>query len=188
MSTRARLHRRPLVIAAILRCWWQAFILDYLGCRKPHPRRRARLSSARSLLAEAPDLLQVLLGLPVATAQPQSSPPHVSRRPTPSGRTTRVRCVSIFLDKNRRYIGKSQSQRPPKRSFSSWQRPASEEDTRPSARWVRRQWSLQLDSRALLGGELAPPEAEQPRRAQRHRGNGRCARRAPGAPFPSSIS
>jgi hypothetical protein len=27
-----------------------------------------------------------------------------------------ARCVSIFLDKNRRYIGKSQSKRPPKRS------------------------------------------------------------------------
>jgi hypothetical protein len=30
--------------------------------------------------------------------------------------TTRVRCVSIFLDKNRRYIGKSQSKWPPKRT------------------------------------------------------------------------
>jgi hypothetical protein len=29
---------------------------------------------------------------------------------------TRVRCVSILLDKNRRYIGKSQSKRPPKRT------------------------------------------------------------------------
>jgi hypothetical protein len=29
---------------------------------------------------------------------------------------TRVRCVSIFLDKNRRYIGKSQSERPPERT------------------------------------------------------------------------
>jgi hypothetical protein len=29
---------------------------------------------------------------------------------------TRVRCVSIFLDKNRRYIGKSQSKRPPQRT------------------------------------------------------------------------
>jgi hypothetical protein len=29
---------------------------------------------------------------------------------------TRVRCVSIFLDKNRRDIGKSQSKRPPKRT------------------------------------------------------------------------
>eukprot|EP01047_Picozoa_sp_COSAG01_P033308 COSAG01_NODE_2445_length_7675_cov_30.173036_6_plen_214_part_00 len=29
---------------------------------------------------------------------------------------TRVRCVSIFLDKNRRYIGKSQSKRKPKRT------------------------------------------------------------------------
>jgi hypothetical protein len=31
-------------------------------------------------------------------------------------RPTRVRCVSILLDKNRRYIGKSQSKRPPKRT------------------------------------------------------------------------
>jgi hypothetical protein len=30
--------------------------------------------------------------------------------------TTHVRCVSIFLDKNRRYIGTSQSKRPPKRT------------------------------------------------------------------------
>eukprot|EP01047_Picozoa_sp_COSAG01_P033404 COSAG01_NODE_2456_length_7666_cov_451.127660_4_plen_197_part_00 len=29
---------------------------------------------------------------------------------------TRVRCVSTFLDKNRRYIGKSQPQRPPERT------------------------------------------------------------------------
>jgi hypothetical protein len=29
---------------------------------------------------------------------------------------TRGRCVSIFLDKNRRYIGKSQSKRPPERT------------------------------------------------------------------------
>ena len=28
---------------------------------------------------------------------------------------TRVRCVSIFLDKNRRYIGTSQPKRPPER-------------------------------------------------------------------------
>eukprot|EP01047_Picozoa_sp_COSAG01_P091179 COSAG01_NODE_22838_length_839_cov_1.044595_2_plen_79_part_01 len=38
--------------------------------------------------------------------------PHelVAERPAAA---TRVRCVSIFLDKNRRYIGKSQSKRPP---------------------------------------------------------------------------
>ena len=38
--------------------------------------------------------------------------------PAPSGhpQLTRVRCVSIFLDQNRRYIGKSQSKRPPKRT------------------------------------------------------------------------
>jgi hypothetical protein len=30
--------------------------------------------------------------------------------------STRVRSVSMFLDKNRRYIGKSQSKRPPKRT------------------------------------------------------------------------
>jgi hypothetical protein len=34
----------------------------------------------------------------------------------PSPPPTRVRCASIFLDKHRRYIGKSQSERPPKRT------------------------------------------------------------------------
>jgi hypothetical protein len=61
---------------------------------------------------------------------PHSHPPklQLTRELRPRGRgfgvteahavphTTRVRCVSIFLDKNRRYIGKSQSQRPPKRT------------------------------------------------------------------------
>jgi hypothetical protein len=32
------------------------------------------------------------------------------------GAATRVRCVSVFLDQNRRYIGKSQSERPPNRT------------------------------------------------------------------------
>eukprot|EP01047_Picozoa_sp_COSAG01_P074873 COSAG01_NODE_12651_length_1704_cov_1.047352_1_plen_144_part_10 len=37
-------------------------------------------------------------------------------RADPCAQPTRGRCVSIFLDKNRRYIGKSQPKRPPKRT------------------------------------------------------------------------
>jgi hypothetical protein len=40
---------------------------------------------------------------------PHAVPPHARR-------AIRVRCVSIFRDKNRRYIGKSQPKRPPKRT------------------------------------------------------------------------
>eukprot|EP01047_Picozoa_sp_COSAG01_P031639 COSAG01_NODE_2253_length_8073_cov_14.930524_5_plen_188_part_00 len=39
------------------------------------------------------------------------------------GPSTRVRCVSIFLDGNRRYIGKSQTKRPPKRTRRTPHRP-----------------------------------------------------------------
>jgi hypothetical protein len=41
---------------------------------------------------------------------------RTGRRTCRSARTGWSRCVSILLDKNRRYIGKSQSQRPPKRT------------------------------------------------------------------------
>jgi hypothetical protein len=44
------------------------------------------------------------------------SPGWRQRRALARPLSTRVRCVSIFLDKNRRYIGKSQSERPPKRT------------------------------------------------------------------------
>jgi hypothetical protein len=82
--------------------------------------------------------LQLLTRPPAPTSPAQSraaaaaadrEPPRSARAPRPPARrppwpspsparrvSTRVRCVSIFLDKNRRYIGKYQSKRPPKRT------------------------------------------------------------------------
>eukprot|EP01047_Picozoa_sp_COSAG01_P011534 COSAG01_NODE_506_length_16125_cov_5.130912_9_plen_174_part_00 len=49
------------------------------------------------------------LQVPCAPPPPSSRPKQPARPPP-----TRVRCASVFLDKNRRYIGESQSQQPAK--------------------------------------------------------------------------
>jgi hypothetical protein len=59
--------------------------------------------------------------------------------PAPSGhpQLTRVRCVSIFLDENRRYRGKSQSKRPPKRTQRPPHQPRPATGTRQPLWWPR---------------------------------------------------
>jgi hypothetical protein len=51
--------------------------------------------------------------------------------------TTRVRCVSLFLDnKNRRYIGKSQSKRPPERTQRTPHRASSKPSSTRQNAWI----------------------------------------------------
>jgi hypothetical protein len=86
-----------------------------LRCR-PSPRRRRHLSTCRARNVPqaahgcGPTHTRSDDSLPPREVPPRAQPPSPPpRRPRRSGR---VRGVSIFLDKNRRYIGKSQSKRP----------------------------------------------------------------------------
>jgi hypothetical protein len=91
-------RRRGLAAAAAATCCLLQRAAPRFALRAPSPcPRRPR----RPRLGEKP-----LLGLP-------RQGPSVA---APRGLLGRVRCVSIFLDKNRRYIGKSQPKRPPKRT------------------------------------------------------------------------
>eukprot|EP01047_Picozoa_sp_COSAG01_P038212 COSAG01_NODE_3087_length_6609_cov_2.598925_6_plen_335_part_00 len=73
--------------------------------RPPRPRRAALQPRPMGLPPPPP---------PPPPARPPPPPPPPGRRR--GAYTTRVRCVSILLDKNRRSIGKSQSTLPPKRT------------------------------------------------------------------------
>jgi hypothetical protein len=83
--------------------------------RAPPVPRRPRPLHGAAARAPAASLCRQLSQPPPALSAPPPSAPRpaaVPAAPCP----TRVRCVSVFLDKNRRYIGKSQSKRPPTRT------------------------------------------------------------------------
>ena len=79
------------------------------------------------------------------------------------GRAGRGRCVSIFLDRNRRYVGKSQPKRPPKRT----QRPPhlrarSRSASRSSATCPRKQHISEIDYRPPFSGRSFAGELTRP--------------------------
>jgi hypothetical protein len=81
--------------------------------RSTRPSRRTR-RAAHHVPRASPRARRVAAGAVGARAPRRS--PRCAREAAPRPPATRVRCVSMFLDKNRRYIGKSQSKRPPKRT------------------------------------------------------------------------
>jgi hypothetical protein len=93
------------------------------GCSQPWPGRRSACAAAARAPRPAVSPVPRRCGPAPPPAASAAPPPHVAparrrtqwrrRKPPPP---TRVRGVSIFLDKNRRHIGKSQSKRPPKRT------------------------------------------------------------------------
>eukprot|EP01047_Picozoa_sp_COSAG01_P041538 COSAG01_NODE_3570_length_5924_cov_4.911588_4_plen_247_part_00 len=100
----------------------------YPALRRPVTGRSDPAISAENHRQHADD---VALNVPTLThdgwlagCRPAYAPAHELLEVLPGCRalrqrgalTTRVRCVSIFLDKNRRYIGKSQSKQPLKRT------------------------------------------------------------------------
>eukprot|EP01047_Picozoa_sp_COSAG01_P055046 COSAG01_NODE_6086_length_3861_cov_91.695906_4_plen_223_part_00 len=88
-----------------------------------------------------------------AAAAAPDSPPSNSSAAAPTRRSrrlpTRVRCVSTFLDKNRRHIGKYQSKRKPKRTQRTPHLPAPRRrSTAPAAPECRRRGSRWRGSRS----------------------------------------
>jgi hypothetical protein len=105
------------------------------GGQKPHCSSKAEVAAAAAATAEGMEVApkpQQWLGSGGGQGQWGRRGGSVSRleagdhseRAPSAVATTRVRCVSIFLDKNRRYIGKSQSKRPPKRTQRTPHQPA----------------------------------------------------------------